>query len=109
MNNNPFETIDARLSNIESLLLDIKHNPTPTTQDPDHWMSVDDLINYLPGKIAKQTIYQKCSRRELPHTNSGKKLLFLKSEIDTWLNSQKRKTISELKNEVDCSLGKLGE
>jgi len=27
--NNPFEVIDARLSNIESLLLDIKHNPKP--------------------------------------------------------------------------------
>jgi excisionase family DNA binding protein len=27
--NNPFEIIDARLSNIETLLLDIKHQPIP--------------------------------------------------------------------------------
>lgn len=27
---NPFETIDKRLSNIENLLLDIKHNPATT-------------------------------------------------------------------------------
>ena len=32
--NNPFEVIDARLSNIESLLLDLKHTP-PTNEQKE--------------------------------------------------------------------------
>ena len=31
--NNPFEVIDARLSNIESLLLDLKHTPPTNEQN----------------------------------------------------------------------------
>ena len=31
---NPFQTIDERLSNIESLLLDIKHSPKEATDQP---------------------------------------------------------------------------
>lgn len=48
-------------------------------------MSVEDLINYLPGHPAKQTIYCWVWRKAIPYHKAGAKLQFLKSEIDAWL------------------------
>ncbi len=93
--NNPFETIEARLSNIECLILDLKHSKI-TASDNDRWLSMNDLCEYLPGHPVKATIYGKVQRRELPHKKIGKRLAFRKSEIDNWLASQGRKTVSEI-------------
>ena len=49
------------------------------------WMSVEDLINYIPGHPAKQTIYCWVWRKAIPYHKAGAKLQFLKSEIDAWL------------------------
>lgn len=49
------------------------------------WMSVDDLINYLPGHPARQTIYSWVWRKAIPYHKAGAKLQFLKSEIDAWI------------------------
>ena len=49
------------------------------------WMSVEDLINYIPGHPAKQTIYYWVWRKAIPYHKAGAKLQFLKSEIDAWL------------------------
>ncbi len=54
-------------------------------QPQKHWMSVDDLINYLPGRPARQTIYSWVWRKAIPYHKAGAKLQFLKSEIDAWI------------------------
>ncbi len=99
---NPFEVIEARLSNIETLLLDIKHNPKEQANS-DRWFNLDELCNYLPDKPAKQTIYGYVSAGLIPvHKHQGsKKLRFLKSEIDAWLKSGRKKTIAEIESESD--------
>lgn len=81
---NPFETIDARLSNIEGLLLDIKHGPV-VEKPINEWMNIDDLRQYLPFHPAKQTVYAMVSKEEIPFHKKGKCLYFNKSEIDIWL------------------------
>ena len=80
--------LNDKLDNIEQLLL-------KEQSEPDKWMSISELMDYLPGKPAKATIYAKVSNRTIPHRKVGKRLAFLKSEINDWMNSQKRKTIDE--------------
>jgi len=83
-------TVD--ISEIRQLLIERSNQPQTNT---DRWLSLDELCDYLPGKPAKATIYGKVHLREIPHKKMGKRLAFLKSDIDTWLNSKSRKTIAE--------------
>jgi len=83
----------TKLESIESLLLQDK-------PEPDRWLSMNELIEYMPGNPAKATIYAKISDRQIPHKKVGKRLAFLKSEIDEWIHSQKRKTLKEIKADV---------
>jgi excisionase family DNA binding protein len=98
---NPFETIDARLSNIENLLLDLKHFRNGNTPESDQWLDLNGLCNYHPDKPAKPTVYAYVQNRTIPFYRKGKKLFFLKSEIDAWLKSSRRKTSVEISAEVD--------
>ena len=101
--NNPFEIIDARLSNIENLLLDLKHAPKTACDLPetDRWFTINELCEYLPDKPVKSTIYGYVHTLSIPFHKTTKRLRFLKSEIDTWLKSGKRKTVSEIEDEAD--------
>lgn len=54
-------------------------------QPQKQWMSVEDLILYLPGKPARQTIYSWVWKKAIPYHKAGAKLQFLRSEIDAWI------------------------
>ena len=102
---NPFEEIAERLSRIEHYLLALKNGENSSSaSEPDRWLSLEELCSYLPGNPAKATIYGKVHRREIPHKKNGKRLIFLKSEIDLWLKSFRRKTISEIEDEAESYL-----
>lgn len=68
------------------------------------WFNLDQFQNYHPDKPAKATIYSWCSKRLVPFHKNGKKLRFLKTEIDAWLNKGKANTISEIQVEADAFL-----
>ncbi|CAA0227744.1 helix-turn-helix domain-containing protein [Tenacibaculum maritimum] len=106
--NNPFKNIDERLSNIENLLLDIKHIPKENklTIPKDEWLDLNELVAYDPEKRSRNTFYRYTSKGLIPHHKPNKKLIFLKSEIDEWLKSGKIKSNSEIENEVDKYLSK---
>ena len=53
----------------------------------DRWMTIEELMEYVPSKPAKQTIYGWVHRQQVPFHKRGNKLLFIKSEIDSWLKS----------------------
>ena len=84
-------------------LLNTSHEPTA---DPDRWYDLDELCAYLPDKPAKPTVYGWVNSRIIPNHKSGKKLRFLKSEIDNWLKSGRRKTRSEIEDEAGKYLSK---
>jgi len=106
--NNPFELLDARLSNIENLLLDIKHNPKNPLSEPDIWFDLDQLVEYDPERRTKATFYGYISRKAIPFHKKSKKLTFLKSEIDAWLKQGRIKTLDESSVEADAYLKKRG-
>ena len=60
------------------------------------FMSIDELVEYLPFKIKKSTIYQKTHNNEIPYIKEGKQLAFQKSAIDQWLLSHSFKTKRQL-------------
>lgn len=99
---NPFETIDNRLTSIESLLLDIKLSKPESNinkkVDQDEILNVRQASEFLG--LAVPTIYSLTSNRILPHSKRGKKLYFNKSELLAWVQSGKRKTTSDLKLEA---------
>lgn len=109
---NPFEVLDARLINIESLLLDLKHNPKeaiPEDSAPDEkWFDLNELLTYLPDKLKKATVYGYVQQGSIPYhkRGNGKKLYFLKSEIDDWLKKGRHKTFAEVRAEADNYISK---
>lgn len=62
----------------------------------DKWFNLQELCNYLPDKPARQTVYGWIGQKLIPYHKKGKKLQFLKSEIDAWLIGDKHKSVSEL-------------
>ena len=73
---------------------------TAKVEPSDRWFNLQELCEYLPDRPAKQTVYGWIGQHAVPYHKKGKKLQFLKSEIDAWLKSDKRKTAAELHAEA---------
>ncbi len=76
---------------IERLLSDTRYRAEIET---DQFLTVPEAAKYLG--LAIQTIYGLVSRREIPHSKKGNRLYFDKSDINTWVNQGRRKTIDEI-------------
>lgn len=102
--NNPFETIDARLTNIECLLLDIKHTHFPTDKS-----SVDELLTIKQAgdllSLSVPTMYGLVSRQGIPCSKQGKRLYFSKEELLQWVKSGRKLTLSEIDSQAGSYLG----
>lgn len=94
--------LTKEVSELKSLLLE-KQEQTSTVR-PEHWFDLNDLIKYDPEKRTKPTWYSKISRGEVPYHKRGKKVYFLKSEIDEWLKAGKRKSNAEIEAEAEAYL-----
>jgi excisionase family DNA binding protein len=86
-----------KVEKIETLLV----AKQPQTQDSDQWFNLDDLCKYHPDHPAKPTVYAWVGQRSIPYHKKGKKLMFLKSEIDSWLKEGRRKTATEIQTEAE--------
>ena len=73
--------------------------------EPESWMSLDQLCDYLPDKPSKQTVYGWVNQRLIPYHKTTKRLSFLKSEIDAWIANGRRKTAKELRDEAVITHG----
>lgn len=90
-------TLITEVKEVKSLL----QNSNQTKVEPsDRWFNLQELCEYLPDRPAKQTVYGWIGQHAIPYHKKGKKLQFLKSEIDAWLKSDKRKTAAELHAEA---------
>ncbi len=81
-----------------SLLLEKSSPPLP---EPDKWFDLPELCIYHPDNPSKQTVYGWVSAGTIPVHKGGKKLRFLKSEIDTWLKQGRKKTLAETAIQAD--------
>jgi predicted DNA-binding transcriptional regulator AlpA len=106
--NNPFETIDARLSNIENLLLDLKH---PQKEKGDH-PEEDQMLNLQQAcellKVSKQTVYGYVHRAQVPVFKKGKILYFSQHDLIQWIKSGRKQTKEEIDQAAMQYLNKKG-
>ncbi len=93
---NPFEVLEHRLSNIESLLLDIKHNRRSGLTD-ETW-TIEQVATRTG--LAISSIYKKTSSNEIPHFKRGKRLYFSKLAIEKWLRENPIRTSQEIESEA---------
>ncbi len=106
--NNPFESIEARLSTIENLILDLKHLPiaknTINKELEDSILNIEEAAKFL--HLAVPTIRSKASRKELPFMKRGKLLYFSQKELTDYLKKGKVKSNDEIEAEVNKYLSK---
>jgi excisionase family DNA binding protein len=100
-----FTLLSNEVSEIKRLLLErSKEQPTET----DRWFDLNQLCIYHPDKPSKPTVYGWVNAGIVPVHKGGKKLRFLKSEIDNWLRQGKKKIFAETASEADSYLKKKG-
>lgn len=75
-------------------------NNIPQVRPADQWMNLKELCEYLPSHPAEQTVYGWTSCHQIPFHKRGKRIMFLKSEIDAWFHGGKRKSQKELTEEA---------
>ena len=93
---NPFEEIYARLSNVENLILGLKHNfhALHSAEKQEQFLTIQQAAEFLC--LTVPTIYSKVSRRKLPFMKQGKRLYFSKSELSDYLRRGKKETAAEM-------------
>lgn len=94
-----------RLDELEILIQNsvekaFKSQNPPELPDSDRWFDLQELCNYLPDKPAKPTVYGWVASGLIPCHKGAKKLRFLKSDIDKWIKSGKKKTQAEIAEEA---------
>jgi excisionase family DNA binding protein len=100
-----FTHLTNEVSEIKRLLLR-KSNEQPT--ESDRWFDLKELCIYHPDKPTKPTVYGWVNAGIIPVHKGGKKLRFLKSEIDNWLKQGRKKTLAETATEAETYLKKKG-
>lgn len=101
--NNPFEVIEARLSSIENLILDLKQ-PTKVepTEQPEQLLTVQEAAQFL--NLTVPTIYSKVSKGELPVMKRSKRLYFSSTELMEYLKEGRKKSNAEIEQEAEAYL-----
>lgn len=90
------EAVSYLITKVESLEQILQTKNERIQPQIERWLNINDLIDYLPDHPTKATIYSWVGMRKIPYHKGGKKLRFLKTEIDAWLLTGKRKSESEL-------------
>jgi len=95
--NNPFDTIDARLSNIENLLLDLKHapkeiSPGTSAHPSDQIRTRTETAKILHVTLATLNEYTKTGK--IVANRIGNRVLYRDSDIHAALNKVKTSNIA---------------
>jgi excisionase family DNA binding protein len=82
---NPFEALNERLANIETLLLEIKHKPEENKK-PEN-LTVKEAAEVL--KVSEQSVHNYIKKGLLPAQKVGRILLIKRADLDDSLNGVK--------------------
>ena len=86
------EELEALIESSVKRVLKANGNVSPSTS-PEHF-TVKQAAAFLD--LAEQTIYGLTSRNEIPHYKRGKKLYFLKAELEKWILENRKPQIPTL-------------
>lgn len=96
--------IKGKLAELDAKI-DVIQGKKELAVEEDRWFSVQEVSDYLPEYPAVQTLYTWTSAKRIPYHKEGKRLRFLKSEIDTWLKKPEAhfKSIEQIEDEaIQC-------
>lgn len=74
---------------------------TNKKDDNNERMDVTEAQKYIPGHPAIQTIYGWTSNGQIPYHKIGKRIYFVKSELDKWLSQGLQKSSDILSQEAE--------
>lgn len=78
---NPFEVLEARLSNIESLLIEIKHPRTPSTEtQPENDLLTREQVCQLLS-INKTTLWKHTRSNKLLSFGIGNRVFYSRKQV----------------------------
>lgn len=89
---NPFEEITARL---DALTVEVRTLKNRGAEKPVDEIGGLALAVEITG-LARRTVYKLTHRRAIPHRRVGGRLYFRRSELETWIDAGKRKTVAEI-------------
>ena len=95
--------VNAVMDSLEGLRLNY---PTVPTEQPDRWLDINQLSDYLPDRPKTETIYERARNGEIPAHKKGKKWYFLTSEINEYLKTGRKKTKAEKMDELKADAEK---
>jgi excisionase family DNA binding protein len=98
--------LETLIENSIKKVLNNQQAEQPT--ETDRWLDLKELCIYHPDKPSKPTVYGWVNAGTIPVHKGGKKLRFLKSEIDSWLRQGKKKTLAETASEAETYLKSKG-
>jgi len=108
---NPYELIDLRLKNIETLLFQLSSNienkaqpMAPTSEPPTKFGDLNWFLHVHPKRPARATIYSQISKHQIPsdliHKPKGNKtLLFYKDKVLQWIENGMLNQAEQVANE----------
>ena len=64
------------------------------TKQQEEILTIDQACEIL--HLARPTIYTMTSKRRIPHMKTGKRLLFRRSDLESWLSNNKKESVDEL-------------
>ena len=102
--NNPFESIDSRLSNIEKLLLDIYGGThiKPPDNDSGSLLTVDQAAAML--HLSTAGIYGLLHRRQIASLKRGRRVYFKKEDLLQYLEEGRRNAQDSLGQEQSTQI-----
>jgi len=83
-------------STVEKVFHKINQGIIDKPADTERWMNLDELCQYHPDKPSKPTVYGWVHAGIIPFHKGGKKLRFLKSDIERWLLQGRKQTTAEV-------------
>jgi excisionase family DNA binding protein len=112
MKNITFDNLPEAVNEIQNKLLNIEQlilaNGNAKKFETDNWFNLAELCNYHPDKPKKATVYGWVHEGKIPVHKGGKKLRFLKSEIDKFIKQGRKKSVAETEIEVENYLKRKG-
>lgn len=88
------------ISKIDNLTKKVMEVNPKNYHDEDKRMDVAEAQEYIPDHPAVQTIYGWTSNNLIPYHKVGKRIYFLKSELDKWLSKENFKSDDDLMAEA---------
>ena len=65
------------------------------TKNASRYLTISEAATYL--NLAKQTLYGFTSNRSIPFIKRAKRLLFQKSDLDSWLAQGKKPSVEQIR------------